>query len=112
MDFQNWIFIVVPVFIVLAILIIILQFTLARVTRRYTYKGHQIVAFKGFINAHLYVNGKMVDTIRCWGNGEMGTSNLVLQHKQDGLDIFVRVTSGLIRPTITMKINNELVRHD
>ena len=105
---QQFIFVFIG-FAVFVALMVALQFWLRRKTCYYTFNGRRIKVFKGFINAHLFIDNQMVDHQRCWGQG---VSNVVLQHKEEGMEIFVRVTSGFLRPRITMKINNQLTNPD
>ena len=96
----------IPLFLIIPLVIGILCMRLNRKRVFYNFNGNKIEVFRGLYKSYLKVNGTIVDKL------SSGSDHAVinLKHKQKDMDIDVKIGSGGLRPSITVKINNTLMQ--
>ena len=99
--------VIIALFSILGIFLIMLPFIFMSLRKVYVYdfNGHKVKVHNYVWSACLWVDDKMVDKGVHIGHGGI---NLILLHKQENLDIFVRITT-VFQATVICKINNEVV---
>ena len=97
--------IVVGITVLLTAVILIVTIMLQFLQVEYNLGGRTLRATTGLRSYNLFLDGQLVDTQISW----FSMGGVMLQHREDDLDILVRVTRGFWRPRVTCKVNGQVV---